>query len=340
MRRASPIAPSLAERRTLRSWAAAPTSSGRLSMRARIVLAAARGDSNSEIARRTGVTTETVSRWRNRFHALGLDGLRREAPRSGAPTRVSRELVGRVLRSTLAGRPTGRPWSTRSLARALRTNHMSVHRIWREYGLTRPRPSSPAQVDLLGVLRGSAASALVFGFGRSVDPSARAADEPSAPENPSGELREPTPTPEELISRLRSTDLFRKRIRRPLAGGPSLVVFLRAIEAQTDPSVRLDAIVDRPLSALGDRVVHWLADHPRIRVYPSGPGGSWDRSTEAWLRRWPSARLGRDSLELLDDYQRTGAPVRAISSARTGARRDRPHRSRAPTARPRSNRAK
>jgi len=338
MRRAPPIVPTPADRRVLREWAAARRSSGRRSVRARIVLAAAGGGSNSEIARATGVTTETVSRWRTRFQALGIDGLRREAPRAGAPTRVSRELVGRVLRSTIAGRPSGRPWTTRSLARALRTNHMSVHRIWREYGLTRAAPSRPTQVDLLGVLRGRPASALVFGFGRSNDRSPGGSGEPSGPG--SAGPASPAPTPEELIARLRSTDLFRPRVRRPLAGGPSLVVFLRAIEAQTDPSVRLDAIVDRPLSALGERVVHWLADHPRIRVYPTGPGGAWDRSTEAWLRRWPSARLGPDSLRLLDDYQRSGAPVRTGSAARTRSGRDPSGRGRTPAARPRPNRAK
>jgi transposase len=53
-------------------------------LRARIVLAAAAGGSNAAIAAEVGVCTDTVRKWRRRFAATRLSGLK-DAPRSGRP---------------------------------------------------------------------------------------------------------------------------------------------------------------------------------------------------------------------------------------------------------------
>jgi transposase len=52
------------------------------------VLAAARGRANARIAADLGVSTDTVRKWRGRFTARGLDGLK-DLPRSGRPRRIS-----------------------------------------------------------------------------------------------------------------------------------------------------------------------------------------------------------------------------------------------------------
>lgn len=52
--------------------------------RARIILAAARGTPNGQIADRLGVHVDTVRKWRSRFAQRGLDGLG-DLPRSGRP---------------------------------------------------------------------------------------------------------------------------------------------------------------------------------------------------------------------------------------------------------------
>jgi DNA-binding CsgD family transcriptional regulator len=48
--------------------------------RARIVLRAAAGEANKEIAQAMGVTPRTVSGWCKRFLALGLPGLQKDTP--------------------------------------------------------------------------------------------------------------------------------------------------------------------------------------------------------------------------------------------------------------------
>jgi len=315
MRRAPQVTVSPAERRELARWVRARDRLGRLAVRARIVLEAARGRPNSAIAARLGVAPETVARWRDRFRSAGLDGLRREAPRAGASARIPRELVEQVLNATIDRRGSiGSDWSTRSLARELRTNHMAIHRIWRTYGLVHgppgPASASPTaqtRVDLVGTYRSARASAIVFGIDGPVHPRPRLSTAPAPPTL--GEGRPPTADPLAVAGQLIAALRADEPVRTPAAGsGPSpssLLVFLRSIEQNTTPRVRLDAIFDRPLSALGDRVAAWLEAHPRYRVFTTGTDEEWIRSTESWLRRWENVRLHPGSFRSVRAFRAT-----------------------------------
>ncbi len=69
----------------------------RVAMRAKIVLAAARGMENREIAEKLGVTRETVGRWRSRFLEKSVAGILKDLPRGGRkPTNRSR-VEGRII---------------------------------------------------------------------------------------------------------------------------------------------------------------------------------------------------------------------------------------------------
>jgi hypothetical protein len=82
------------EERELRRRARQQTRAYREVLRARIVLLAAEGLDNAEIARRLGTTREAVSRWRKRFHEERLSGLE-DRPRAGRPRRFSPRGGGR-----------------------------------------------------------------------------------------------------------------------------------------------------------------------------------------------------------------------------------------------------
>jgi transposase len=86
--RAVPVTLTAAERRTLKKRARGAKTCWRDRLRALIVLAAARGRDNARIAADLGITTDTVRKWRGRFAARGLDGLK-DLPRSGRPRRIS-----------------------------------------------------------------------------------------------------------------------------------------------------------------------------------------------------------------------------------------------------------
>ncbi len=104
------------EREQLEAWARRRKSAQALAQRSRIVLAAAEGMSNSDIARLLGIHRSVATRWRNRFAAERLDGLLDE-PRPGRPRTISDEKVEEVIVKTLESTPrTATHWSTRSMA--------------------------------------------------------------------------------------------------------------------------------------------------------------------------------------------------------------------------------
>src|SRR5947209_20394635 len=88
------------ERAQLVAWERRRTSAEALAERSRIVLAAAEGWKNTEIAVRLGVGREMVTKWRNRFAEHRLDGLVDE-PRPGQPRKITDEKVEEVITRTL-----------------------------------------------------------------------------------------------------------------------------------------------------------------------------------------------------------------------------------------------
>src|SRR5215213_2559347 len=101
----------------LRRWARSTSVRAGLAMRARIVLLAAEGLSNTEIAARVGCSRQAVVRWRGRYARHGLDGLE-DQPRSGRPRTIEDARLAEIA-VTLAGPPADLAithWSTRTLA--------------------------------------------------------------------------------------------------------------------------------------------------------------------------------------------------------------------------------
>jgi transposase len=106
-----------------------------LALRSRIVLAAADGAANGEIAEQLGISRPTVTKWRNRFAERRLEGLLDE-PRPGRPRTVTDEQVERIVITTLESTPKDAThWSTRSLAAHLGVSQDSVWRTWQAFCL-------------------------------------------------------------------------------------------------------------------------------------------------------------------------------------------------------------
>ena len=135
---AHPAAAALALRdgdaEVLGSWVRSSTVPAGLARRARIVLLAADGVSNSEIAERVGVSRQTVVSRRASYTRRGLDGLG-DAPRSGRPRRVDHAAI---VTETLKPPPKKlgvTHWSSRLLAARLKVSNTTIARAWRDYGI-------------------------------------------------------------------------------------------------------------------------------------------------------------------------------------------------------------
>ena len=108
----------------------------RLAQRARIVLLAADGLQNLQIAARLGMSRFKVSRWRERYATLGLPGIERDAPRPGRKPKVSADQRRQIVRMTREERPANAThWSRDTMAAAATVSASTVGRIWREHGL-------------------------------------------------------------------------------------------------------------------------------------------------------------------------------------------------------------
>jgi transposase len=110
----------------LKAWEKAPSAPQSLALRSRIVLAAAEGQSNQQIAAKLSLPQITVSKWRRRFASHGLEGLR-DAPRSGRPVKHSAEVWQKVQHRVCQQPKFQSRWSVRTLAREVNLPSSTVH---------------------------------------------------------------------------------------------------------------------------------------------------------------------------------------------------------------------
>ena len=125
------------DRGRLETLARSTSARASVAHRARIVLMAAEGLTNAEIARQTKSTRQTVISWRSRYASGGINALG-DLPRSGRPIVVDEfEVVATTLAN--GGRPPAHlgvdQWSSRLLAEQLGVSFATVARIWRKWGI-------------------------------------------------------------------------------------------------------------------------------------------------------------------------------------------------------------
>jgi len=133
-----PAAPALVVRdgdvEVLLGWTRSTSMRAGLVQRARIILLASEGVPNTRIAAAVGVSVPTVLAWRGKYQARGLAGLDDEQ-RSGRPREIDRR---KIITATLTPPPASlgvTHWSSRLLARHLKTDFSTVAKTWREYGV-------------------------------------------------------------------------------------------------------------------------------------------------------------------------------------------------------------
>ena len=131
MRRAACIELSERDRQQLEACIADGYSGEPARLRARMILLAASGLENKQIASELHTDPHTVGRWRNRFRKGGIAALTpRPVGRPKGTTRISSQIADEILRiSREVSPPRGNRWSTRSLASMLGIDHMAVYRV-------------------------------------------------------------------------------------------------------------------------------------------------------------------------------------------------------------------
>jgi transposase len=164
------------QRVELERMAASTVLAHRVVVQARALLWAADGVANDEIARRSGVDSDAVRRWRSRFTEQGVDGVGRIAKGRGRKPSLPAGTVEEVLRLTREERPAdgSTHWSTRTLAARVGIGKDSVAKIWADHGLKPWRVATfkisndpqfeEKLVDVVGLYLNPPERAAVFSF--------------------------------------------------------------------------------------------------------------------------------------------------------------------------------
>ena len=131
MRIARPVELDSEQRTVLERCSRARSIPARIVERARIVLRAADGLQDKQIAAELNITPEKAARWRNRFLDGGWTALQKDAPRPGGPRTITDRRIAEVVKKTTQQKPDhATHWSTRTMAVAAGLSEASVRRIW------------------------------------------------------------------------------------------------------------------------------------------------------------------------------------------------------------------
>ena len=274
-----------------------------LAQRARIVLLAAEGVSNSRIAEQVGVSRPTVIGWRERYQERGLPGLADEA-RSGRPRSIDH---AGIVTATLMPPPKKfgvTHWSTRLLARHLGIGDATVAKAWRDYGVQPWRARSfrfstdplleAKVVDVVGLYLNPPENAVVLSVDEKSQIQALDRTMPILPMQPGlverrshDYVRHGTTT---LFAALEIATGKVTAAVKPRHRHQEFLAFLKQVERgyrhvldeHADP-VELHLVMDNSAAHKAPAVKAWLAANPRVVCHFTPTHASWMNLVEVWF---------------------------------------------------------
>ena len=299
MRIAQPLTLTPEQRATLVRWSRGRSTPARLVLRAKIVLLAAAGLMNKDIALELATDPNTVGRWRNRFARHGLVGIEKDAPRGGRKPIKRLKLAPKIVKKTTTEKPSDAThWSTRSLAKALKIDKSMVQRVWAANGLKPHRTQTfkvsndprfaEKLVDIVGLYLNPPDNALVLCADEKSQIQALDRTQPSLPMYPGRCATlthdyKPNGTTtlfaaiELAQGRLIGTCMSRHRHQE-------WIKFLKLIDAQTPAELELHIIADNYATHKHPKVHKWLARHKRFHMHFTPTSSSWLNLIERWFR--------------------------------------------------------
>ena len=307
--RVAPIVQLTTEQESLLSKSSKSSSvSVRFAQRAKIVLLAAHGMQDIEIAEQVGTTRQRSARWRDRFLRFGIEGLKKEAARPGRRKKFSAQKVTSIVRKTLEQKPVNAThWSTRTMAEATGVSERTVRRIWKTHGL-KPHLSHTFKLsndkqfvekleDIVGLYLTPPEHALVLSCDEKSQIQALDRTQPGLPlkKGRAGTMthdykRNGTTTLFAALNTLDGTVIGTHMNRHR---HQEWLKFLKLIDAQTPQEKELHLIVDNYATHKHPKVKRWLARHPRFHLHFTPTSASWLNMVERFFRDLTEKRLRR-----------------------------------------------
>ncbi len=296
------------ERVSLEKWVRGRRTPVRLVTRANIVLLAAQGRANKDIALEVGTGRVAVGRWRKRFTELRLAGIEKDKPRGGRASTVRDHVARKIIETTTQHKPEDAThWSTRSLAKHLSVSRSMVQRVWKANGLKPYRVKTfkvsndkhfiEKMRDVVGLYLNPPEHALVLCADEKTSIQALDRTQPGLPIKKG---RCDTMTHD--YKRNGTTTLF---AALELAEGRLIgtcmkkhrhqewLKFLRLIERETPSDLDLHLIVDNYATHKHPKVKEWLEKHTRFHMHFTPTCSSWLNLVERWFAEITEKRIRR-----------------------------------------------
>jgi putative transposase len=283
--------------------------------RARVILMAAEGVENIEIAERVGLSRLSVGKWRQRFAQYGVEGLHDEL-RPGRPRTIEDERIAKLIKQTLHSQPKNAThWTTRLSAKHAKISKSTVQRIWNVFGLRPHRhrafklSNDPFFVekvrDIVGLYLNPPQNALVL----CVDEKSQCqALERTQPVLPMGlgyvegithdYVRHGTTTLFAALN-IASGEVIGKCQRQHRH--QEFLRFLNHIDTNVPQTLDLHLIMDNYASHKHPKVRSWLAQHPRYHVHFTPTYSSWLNQVERWFALITQRAIRRGSFRSIKD---------------------------------------
>ena len=326
-RHAMLITLSESDRQELERWASAHRTPQQVAQRCRIVLAAANGQKDKDIAGSMNINFKTVALWRKRTLSEGPDCLWEVATGRGRKPKFTADKVEEVINATLQTCPKGAThWSCRTMAEKQGVSKATVNRIWQSHGLQPHRVKGfklsrdpkflEKLTDVVGLYLNPPEKALVLCVDEKSQIQALDRTQPGLPLKKG---RCGTMTHD--YKRNGTTTLF---AALELAQGKVIgqcyarhrhqefLKFLKRLDAEFPIELKLHLVLDNYGTHKHPKVRDWLQRHPRFVPHFIPTSASWLNLVERWFGELTGKRIRRgtfvsvaDLIAAIEEYQAT-----------------------------------
>jgi transposase len=280
------------------AWLRAPSTPQQVALRCRIVLAAAQGQQDLEIAAQLKVNRHTPALWRRRVAAEGIGCVWEVAPGRGRKPRYDQAKREAIIEATLQTKPPGMThWSCRLMAQAQAVSKDTVNRLWqwhnlkphlsRTFKLSRDPKFLEKLTDVVGLYLNPPQQAVVLCVDEKSQIQALDRTQPGLPlkKGRCGTLthdykRHGTTTLFAALSLLDGKVVGQCVARHR---HQEFLKFLRRLDREFPPELALHLVMDNYGTHKTPEVQRWLGRHPRFVMHFIPTSSSWLNLVERWF---------------------------------------------------------
>lgn len=311
------VALSESDRKELERLCRSGSASKSIVERARIILLASQGLAAEQIALAVGTSANSVRKWRQRFSAVGIEGLK-DAPRSGAPRKLDPDKASEILKLTVERVPRGAThWSVRLMAKETGVSLRQVFNVWKAADLKPHRlktfkisndPNFAEKVvDVVGLYMSPPDNAMVLSVDEKTQVQALDRTQPMLQLRP-GQVERQTHDYKRngTLNLYAAFDILTGKViarttRQHRA--KEFIAFLGQVDRSTPADLDLHLILDNSSTHKTPEVQVWLEGHPRFHLHFTPTSASWLNAVERWFSTLETRALYRGTFSSVKDLR-------------------------------------